>query len=44
MTNDFDLDIDESLVIDEYKDYAKAVTDEQPEYEVDNDCGDACKL
>lgn len=41
MTDTDDFELPE---IDEDKDYSQAVTESQPEFEVDNDCGDACKL
>lgn len=36
-----DFDILENI---EDKDYAKDVIDSEPKHEVDNDCGDSCKL
>ncbi|WP_281172902.1 hypothetical protein [Brackiella oedipodis] len=41
MDEEFDLD---HLIIDEEKDYSQQVLEQESQYEVDNDCGDACKL
>lgn len=44
MIDDKDDDFDILDALDEDKDFSAQVIDNEPEHEVDNDCGDSCKL